>query len=482
MERHILRKFYFPYAIDFIKKWKGVKNFGCSWDGFKGTEENRAELEEIKALMPENSSLHKEILQLISREVLKGKKKNETIGYDTLVQWILGFIVEIDQNLAKNRMRASLEIETELVRIKEDILQGKFLNENYLAQFPPVASTSPVRRFALYKLDEDEAFKGVDCDVSLAAIVTYALMHEWLIYPTIQKQKGYARKYEIKNGSGTIYKGDTMTSAEIFFKKYLTCLWFAKFASDASGVSDTSDVSDASDDSDVSDASDKEFQSLFERHGNAIKVPDDKDSKRYGGLKDYLYDQIISNEEFLEIIEGRISKEARAFLDNYHKPGNMIICPKKFNKERAGYQARYDTVDRMLWAIYNYFQTKEKQYLEKLFRKVEGNDLETSIKNFEKWMDEANITKWSDFVGDNLLDDFVEKGTQIPISMKTGKPIEDSEDYDPMPKSLDEFEKFFSNLNQKIKARTKRIYTEIKDDDEKKEDYKLTNESENHCE
>lgn len=454
MERHILRTFYFPYAIDFIKKWKGVKNFGCSWDGFKGTEENRAELEEIKALMPENSSLHKEILQLISREVLKGKKKNETIGYDTLVQWILGFIVEIDQNLAKNRMRASLEIATELVRIKEDILQGKFLNENYLAQFPPVASTSPVRRFALYKLDEDEAFKGVDCDVSLAAIVTYALMHEWLIYPTIQKQKGYARKYEIKNGSGTIYRGDTMTSAWPFIKKYLDCLYKHENTSN-------------------------EFKDFFTPSKRGYLAADDS-----RGLEKYLYDQIISNEAFLAIIEDTISKEARAFLDNYHKPGNMIICPPKFNRERAGYQARYDTVDRMLWAIYNYFQTKEKKYLEKLFRKVEGNDLETSIKNFEKWMDEANITKWSDFVGDNLLDDFVEKGTQIPISMKTGKPIEDSEDYDPMPKSLAEFEKFFSNLNQKIKARTKRIYTEIKDDDddEKKEDYKLTNESENHCE
>ena len=436
MERHILRTFYFPYAIDFIKKWKGVKNFGCSWDGFKGTEENRAELEEIKALMPENFSLHKEILQLISREVLKGKKKNETIGYDTLVQWILGFIVEIDQNLAKNRMRASLEIATELVRIKEDILQGKFLNENYLAQFPPVASTSPVRRFALYKLDEDEAFKGVDCDVSLAAIVTYALMHEWLIYPTIQKQKGYARKYEIKNGSGTIYKGDTMTSAWPFIKEYLDCLYKHKNTSN-------------------------EFEKSFTLSKRGRLATDDP---RYKELKKYFYDQIISNEAFLAIIENTISNEARAFLDNYHKPGNMIICPKKFNKERAGYQARYDTVDRMLWAIYNYFQTKEKQYLEKLFRKVEGNDLETSIKNFEKWMDEAKIKTWSKFVEINLLDDFVEKDTQIPISMKTDKPIEDSEDYDPMPETPDEFEAFFSNLNRRIKARTKRIYTKITDD------------------
>lgn len=266
-------------------------------------------------------------------------------------------------------------------------------------------------------------------------------MHEWLIHPTIQKQEGYARKYEIKNGSGTIYRGDTMTSAWPFIKEYLTRLWF-----------ETPD-------------SDKKFKPLFERHDkNTIKVPDDKYSERYLWLKDYFYDQIISNKEFLEIIEDRISKEARAFLDNYHKPGNMIICPKKFNKERAsGFQASFDTVDRMLWAIYNYFQTNEKKYLEKLFK-----EKDESIKNFEKWMDEANITKWSDFVEDNLLDDFVEDETQIPLSMKTGKPIEDSEDYDPMPKSLNEFEEFFSNLNQKIKARTKRIYTKITDDYKKK--------------
>lgn len=437
MERHILRTFYFPYAIDFIKKWKGVKNFGCSWDGFKGTEENRAELEEIKALMPENSSLHKEILQLISREVLKGKKKNETIGYDTLVQWILGFIVEVDQNLAKNRMRASLEIETELVRIKEDILQGKFLNENYLAQFPPVASTSPVRRFALYKLDEDEAFKGVDCDVSLAAIVTYALMHEWLIHPTIQKQEGYARKYEIKNGSGTIYRGDTMTSAWPFIKEYLDCLYKHKNTSN-------------------------EFEKSFTLSKRGRLATDDP---RYKELKKYFYDQIISNEAFLAIIENTISNEARAFLDNYHKPGNMIICPTNFNKERIGnLQASFDTVDRMLWAIYNYFQTNKDQYLEKLFKKVTGDALDTSKDNFKHWMDEAKIKTWSKFVEINLLDDFVEKDTQIPISMKTDKPIEDSEDYDPMPETPDEFEAFFSNLNRRIKARTKRIYTKITDD------------------
>ncbi|MCU7205484.1 DUF6994 family protein [Turicibacter sp. TA25] len=439
MERHILRTFYFPYAIDFIKRWKGVKNFGRSWDGLikhlKRTEENRAELEEIKALMPENSSLHKEILQLISKEVLKGKKKNETIGYDTLVQWILGFIVEVDQNLAKNRMRASLEIETELVRIKEDILQGKFLNENYLAQFPPVASTSPVRRFALYKLDEDEAFKGVDCDVSLAAIVTYALMHEWLIYPTIQKQKGYARKYEIKNGSGTIYRGDTMTSAWPFIKKYLDCLYKRE---------DTSN----------------EFKDFFTPSKRGYLAADDS-----RGLEKYLYDQIISNEAFLAIIEDTISNEARAFLDNYHKPGNMIICPTNFNKERIGnLQASFDTVDRMLWAIYNYFQTNKDQYLEKLFKKVTGDALDTSKDNFKHWMDEAKIKTWSKFVEINLLDDFVEKDTQIPISMKTDKPIEDSEDYDPMPETPDEFEAFFSNLNRRVKARTKRIYTKITDD------------------
>lgn len=452
MERHIVRTFYFPYAIDFIKRWKGVKKFGCSWNDlikyFEGKDENSyvAELEEIKALMPENSLLHYEIENILEPHI----SKDYRINYSNLLLCILGFILEFDQNLAKDRMRASLEIETELERIKEDILQGRFLNDNYLAQFTPVASFSSLKKWVLYRANKTDA---VDCDVSLAAIVTYGLMHEWLIHPTIQKQEGYARKYEIKNGSGTIYRGDTMTSAWPFIKEYLTRLWF-----------ETPD-------------SDKKFKLLFDRYKEGIiKVPDEKDSERYKGVKDYLYDQIISNEEFLEIIEGRISKEARAFLDNYHKPGNMIICPKKFNKKRAGYQARYDTVDRMLWAIYNYFQTNEKKYLEKLFNKKDE-----SIKNFEKWMDEANITKWSDFVEDNLLDDFVEDETQIPLSMKTGKPIEDSEDYDPMPKSLNEFEEFFSNLNQKIKARTKRIYTKITDDYEKK-DYKLTNESENHCE
>lgn len=170
MERHIVRTFYFPYAIDFIKRWKGVKKFGCSWNDlikyFEGKDENSyvAELEEIKALMPENSLLHYEIENILEPHI----SKDYRINYSNLLLCILGFILEFDQNLAKDRMRASLEIETELERIKEDILQGRFLNDNYLAQFTPVASFSSLKKWVLYRANKTDA---VDCDVSLFIVI-----------------------------------------------------------------------------------------------------------------------------------------------------------------------------------------------------------------------------------------------------------------------------------------------------------------------
>ena len=447
MEIYVLRKLYVPYTINFIKKWNGVKNFGRSWEELsKYAQEKKAsyssEIEEIKNLIPENSVLHNEILEILSKKLKRAAQKNLEINYTHLLEYIFGFILELEQHWSDKQFITTLDVEPELEKMKIDILQGTFLTNNYLVQFPPVATASPLKRWSLYRLDKADEFKGVDCDVSLGAVVTYALMHDWIGEITIQKQEKSDRKYELKNSSGRTYKGDTLTSAWSFFKQYLNCLYK---------------------DQEISE----KFKTLFDQSKNgSIAI----DSDEYERLEKFFHEEVISNNTFLAIVENTISNEAKVFLDNCYKAGNLIVCPENFNVERSGtqYNSDLDTIDRMLWAIFNYFKAKEEKekeyYLKKLFIKVTTDGFKLSKASFENWLKDTNVNSWNDFIEVHLLEPFVDS-EKMPISMKTGKPIEESEskDYTPMPKTLNQFETFFSNLNERINKRNELIYKKCRE-------------------
>lgn len=320
----------------------------------------------------------------------------------------------------------------------QEIKKGTFVNENYLIQFEDVDSRNPIKRFFMYKSDFIEEWRGVDCDVSLTAIVSYGLLYNWLgIEKNIHLQDGSSFKYQITSKEGITYLGDTMTSAWTFLKKYLYLLWNSENAS-------------------------VEYKKLFEKSNSNLTIPKNKDMDCYETLFDYLAENIISDNSFLNIIDTETSGEAKAFLENYLKAGNCIVASQDFNKERSGF-GKLDTVDRMLWKIYQYFNEKDARYLYQLFNNAKNK--EKSVQNFKAWMSDAKITSWNNFITNNVLEPFVDMNDneKRPISMKTGVCITDdiTVDYNPMPETIEEFEVFFKNLNTRITLRSRLLWNKV---------------------
>ena len=158
-----------------------------------------------------------------------------------------------------------------------------------------------------------------------------------------------------------------------------------------------------------------------------------------------------------------MSDESKKFLDNYLKAGNMIAVPEFFNKTRSN-GGEWDTVDRMLWKIYQYFENgKNDRYLNGLFSgKREAR--EAALNKCKLWFMDAGFNSWPIFVEKNLLQPFVDEDNNWkPISLKTGKAIslKISEDYMPMPTTLTECEVFFKTANNGIGKRCRLIWEKI---------------------
>ena len=337
------------------------------------------------------------------------------------------------------------------------LLVGEFASQNYLEQYG-----SSLKKFAEYKSDVG-IYKGVDCDVSLAAIVSYHKAYGYLSNGCIVKQTSnpnetiiIPKKYEIrvqgKNSSLHIYRGDTMTSAITVFKKYLYCLWESENGTSA-------------------------FKGLFEKHSlNKLQVPKLIEDEYYD-FNDYLFDKIITDAYFAKTIYDEMSQSARKFLDNWQKIGNFIPVPPLVNisrcnpgdRKRVGY---WDTADRMLWKIYQYFHLRDKkgkydkQYLAQMFSK----NKEEATENTVNWIGDCGGT-WESFVEQNMLEAFVTKKGLIPKALKCSQSSEVevaindgniNEDYkNPLPETAEEFECFFANANAWIELRSIAIQEKI---------------------
>ena len=330
----------------------------------------------------------------------------------------------------------ALVSEKEIEEMKERILKGEFLNKNYLAQYDPVDCSSTLKRFCLYKSDAEKSWRGEDCDVSLAAVVTYSMMYDWLDGNTIQWQPGSCVKYCVmgkqgKEGKGNLYYGDTMTSAWTVLRKYLFCLW-------------------------EKEPQNSNLRGYFFSNGQELTTYSKNDP--YKGFTDYFFKLLIRNKDVLDVLEEKVCVVAKEFLDNYLKAGNMIATPEKFNVPRSN-NGRWDTVDRMLWKIYQYFKNgKDKAFLFQMFTE----EKDAAVTNCLNWFKDAGIDKWEDFVEENLMMPFVDKDLR-PISLKTGKAIELGirEDYKPMPTSIEECEVFFETANKGIEERSRLIWEKI---------------------
>lgn len=282
-------------------------------------------------------------------------------------------------------------------------------------------------------------YKQMDCDVSLAAVVTYKLMYSFLNNKKISAQKANRSKYEFLIEDGTVYRGDTLTSAITTIKRYLGFLWKEIDKSDE--LKENIKYSD--------------FYDLFEKV-SAKGIP---------CAKEGTWDSYCATPEHANIIWNAMDNEARLFLDNYMRMGNYICIPGNtyavtakifvsFNTARSN-MGKWDTVDTLLWKIYQGFKENNIEYIEKIFT-VKSKEL---AKGFQKCNKDFSITSWDDFIKVHCLQDFIEDGK--PISLKSGKPIELDirDEYDAMPNSYDESVVFFKTLSDLIGYRSKRIWS-----------------------
>ena len=386
----------------------------------------------------------------------------------------------------EKKMTENKNLEHKIEEMEKRILNGDFLSDNYLAQYPPIESANSLKRFCLYRaqiggLGVDE---WTDNDVSLTAMVTYSMLHDWLGgTKNIKPQPKNNRIYEIVIGNGDCYHGDTITSAWTVFRKYLELLWL-----------------------DVKEKSSEKYKNCMENflgisnRGTLATVSkndiDDKKiiksnkyteviNKYYNGNNKYLiYDDsldvneyfpllVLENPELLNTIYNEMSTDAKNFLDNYMKSGNFIAVPECFNASRSN-GGKWDTVDRMLWKIYQYFNNKD--HMKYLYQMFKGKKVEKAVDNCTNWFQDSGVAlkeyPWKEFVKDNLLMPFVDINTPDwkPISLKTGKVIEleITADYEPMPEDLEECEKFFETVNKGIEERNKLIWERCKENYAKK--------------
>ena len=127
-----------------------------------------------------------------------------------------------------------------------------------------------------------------------------------------------------------------------------------------------------------------------------------------------------------------------------------------FNMSRSN-KGKWDTADTLLAKIYGYYIYSDVSYLEAIFtdKKIELTN-ETM-----KWL--AGFDGWLDFVEKNALQPFVNKIFKIPISLKSGNPININEikTYDAIPRSYKEFLMFFAEVSKRIALRNECIFATL---------------------
>lgn len=287
-----------------------------------------------------------------------------------------------------------------------------------------------LKKFLEYKNPKS---KYGDCDVSLPCITMYALLNNKLDISNIYNQPGSSIKYQIITNS-QCFRGDTLTSALHPLKLYLGFHW-ERIDSDTQLQKKYADFY-------------RLFKNVSQRH---IPVVED------GEWEDYCKKNSAT-------IWDAMDEPVKEFLKCYTKFGNYMCIPadhedstQSFNQARSKC-GEWDTVDTLLIKLYAYFKYNDIQYLKNIFT---SKNKENLAKETETWL--KNFNDWSDFLNQNCLHAFVDSNTLIPISMKTGKTIGDSEiiNYSAMPTNYDECLIFFEQLSSRIKSRTQSIYEKL---------------------
>jgi hypothetical protein len=306
-----------------------------------------------------------------------------------------------------------------------------------------------LKKFLEYK--EPKAYNGMDCDVNLYSVVMYGLLEYGNDFDLnkIEKQDSIEKYQIIENGER--FRGDTLTSALTFIKKYLTFLWCEI---DNGRIENNGFYS--------------EFYDLFTANKTSLKTKDEKmDNKNYK-WDDYAL-------KYSDIIWNVMDESVKEFLRVYQMFGNYMCIPGKsyflfnnkyewcsFNTLRSngGY---FDSVDALLSNIYAYFKYNNEVYLYML---LGGKGKEDVVEETKKWLEDFYENNWNIFVEKNCLRAFVDKDLK-PISMKTGQAIPDDilekGTYYCKLESYEESLVFFEQLSKRIVWRTIDIYKKVRE-------------------
>ena len=346
--------------------------------------------------------------------------------------------LSVAERARKMKEEASLDKKIEIAKdllIHTDIVKS----ETALCQFENDKwheEKNYFKKFLEYKKRKSTIYMG-DCDVSILCMVMYCLLNSKLNPKSIMKQRGKRPNYEISVDGGRL-RGDTLTSALLLVKLYLGCLW--------------------------------------------EKIDGDEELKRIRKYKDFyeLFPSISSKKipaapvdtwevycsRHSDIIWKVMDEEAKNFLKDYNMFGNYMCIPgnayqgQSFNTLRSNY-GKWDTVDILLIKLYAYYHYADASYLESIFKTTQSEIKNELTDETMKWL--AGFENWQDFVDTNALQPFLDETSLIPISLKTGNiiKIDEIKTYDPIPKTYDEFLKFFSEVSKRIVLRNECIFEKL---------------------
>ena len=333
-------------------------------------------------------------------------------------------------------------IEGKLAAVKDILVNTDIVkSQNAFCQFDDeqwYREENHLKKFLGYKNRVSPIYYDTDCDVSLLCVVMYSLLSNNIELENIVYQHGSTLKYEIQN-NGRRFKGDTLTSALYVLKQYLGCLWLRLDNNNQLRRMKRY----------------TKFYELFQGVSNGIPIP----AREQSNWNSYCY-------EYSDTIWKAMDNEAKLFFKNYTMFGNYMLIPggsyqvgKKwtsFNVSRSNY-GRWDTVDTLLLKIWAYYKYSDSRYLDSIFTDKKAE----LICEAKQWLDE--FASWNDFVEKNALTPFIDKKRLIPISLKTGKPINVKKlnTYDAIPQNYREFLIFFRQVAERIAIRSECIYDRL---------------------
>lgn len=257
---------------------------------------------------------------------------------------------------------------------------------------------------SVYRLSRklsNEELKNFECDCCRGVTTLYKTVYQWLVDFICEPLPETTVKYQLRHADkNMLFKGDTMTSVFTPIKEYIKLKY---------GLTNT--------------------HSLI---CSNTKPTDDWES--------YWAENIWHID---------ISKSANEFIYRGYSFANFLPVPQGFNTGRSNF-GKWDSWDLTLAQIYQWYLDNPKTNgrtddcaLEKLFKHAQNRD--DVILHCTQWL--KNFYSWENFVEQNYMQAFI---------LPDGRPKKFFKNHTleyGLPKTLEEYEEFFENVNSCIEER-----------------------------